>query len=312
MRDDGTGPVGFKTHDNRGQFLHLAFTQLRELGFKVANILSFNQKHLKALFALWIKQKQDSGTIANYRSMLAVYTKAIGKGGMVPVVKDLGTIGVDPSEAKRATVARVDKSWTAEEFAEGSKAAHLLDSRYGHIFDLIGNFGLRSKEGCMIEPHVADRGTHLHLALGTKGGRPRDVPIDTPEKRQTIDRAKSAVLDISDSVSGKTVGLRATMTWYRKFNRKLGATKSGKFGKTPHGLRHRYAHDELMKRGVSVSVKGAAGIPVDAPVLTRAQIKAARLEVAEAMGHARVTVTGAYSGTLKARGENQNPINAAD
>ena len=156
MRDDGTGLVGIKTQSNRGQTLFQAFTQLRELGYKIANILSFNQTHLIALITLWVKQVQDPGTISDRRSVLSVFTKAIGKGGLVPPVKEFAKLGHSPSVATRETVARVDKSWSAEESAEASKTAHILNYKYGLIFDLIARFGLRGKEGCLIEPHLAD------------------------------------------------------------------------------------------------------------------------------------------------------------
>ena len=107
------------------------------------------------------------------------------------------------------------------------------------------------------------------------------------------------MLDKNDSISGKSRGLRKTVDWYKNHNTAIGATLAGNVGKTPHGLRHAFAQDELMKRGVPVSVKGAAGIPVDAPTLDRAGVKSARLAVAEAMGHSRTSVTGAYAGSLR-------------
>jgi len=301
MRDDGTARVGIKTQENRSQVLQQAFTQLRALGFKIENILSFNQKHLIALFTLWYEDQAKPGTIADRRSILSVFCNAIGKGGMVPSVKDFNRLGLTPAMAKRTTVAREDKSWGDEQYAEASKEAYLRDPKYGRIVDMMLAYGLRGKEGYMLEPHLADCGTHLHLTHGTKNGRERDVPIDTPEKRQILDRCKIAVLDKSDSISGKSRGLRATRDWYKRMNAKIGATLAGKIGKTPHGLRHTFAHDELMKRGVPVAVKGEAGkVPADAPKLSNPEKRVARKEVAEAMGHSRISVTGAYAGSLRA------------
>jgi len=299
LRDDGTGLVSIKTKANRSQILHQAFSQLPKLGFKIANILSFNQKHLVALIALWAAEEQEPSTIAIRRSVLSVFTKVIGKGGMVPGVKDFDKLGFSSSIAKRTTVALEDRSWTDAQYIEASKAAHLLDYRYGHIVDVMWFLGLRGKEGYMLEPNLADCGTHLHLTKGTKNGRPRNVPIDTPEKRQLIDRCKAVVPDVTDSISGKFRGLKETVNWYKEKNELIGATLAGKIGKQPHGLRHTFAQNELMKRGVTVTVKGAAGIPVDAPPLNSAGRKVARLEVAEAMGHSRVSVTGAYAGSLR-------------
>jgi len=334
QREDGKGVLAFETQHKTKQNLYLVFSQLREEGFKVQNILSINQKHLKVLFKRWAQKGLAPSTISNLRSTLNGFCGAIGKCGFVPRVKDLGTLNLSPAVAARTTVAREDKSWTSVEFAELTKAAHALDLRYGLIIELMWHFGLRGQEAWMLEPHIADSDNEiwvplltgkdvdtgedlaaeevLHVIKGTKGGRYRAVLLDTPEQRDLINRCKASVLDKNDSVSGKVRGKLGTKDWYEDMNERVGATLKGRLANVPHGLRHSYCHAELLKRGVPVSIKGEAGVPDLQPPLTRDEVKAARLEVSENLGHSRVSVTGAYSGTLKQIKTTKNPPPAGE
>jgi len=42
----------------------------------------------------------------------------------------------------------------------------------------------------LFKPHLADKGTHLYVMHGTKGGRDRVIPIETKEQRQLLDKLK--------------------------------------------------------------------------------------------------------------------------
>ena len=65
------------------------------------------------------------------------------------------------------------------------------DARVGLQMALQAIFGLRAREAMQLRPHIADKNTYLALTVGTKGGRDRVVPIDTPEKRALVDLAKT-------------------------------------------------------------------------------------------------------------------------
>lgn len=43
----------------------------------------------------------------------------------------------------------------------------------------------------MLRPYLADKGTYLAISIGAKGGRDRNVPIDSEKKRELLDRART-------------------------------------------------------------------------------------------------------------------------
>lgn len=178
-------------------------------------------------------------------------------------------------------------------------------------------FGLRQTEALSLHPIESDRGHELALSRGTKGGRFRTVPIDTLEKRQLIEQAK-AVADKGGSIGHRGLTLEQAQNRHAYVVRKFGLTKK-RLGVTPHGLRHGYAVERYEKAsGLSAPVKGLEGVSAallkgDSSVQPRTQGPAvldvqmieqaqkadmdARRLVAEELGHSRIAITGAYTGT---------------
>jgi hypothetical protein len=128
----------------------------------------------------------------------------------------------------------------------------------------------------------------LHVQDGTKGARPRDVPILTDEQRDVIERAKSAVLP------GQFVGAagRTAQQNRRRFYYVLeccGITKA-KLGIVSHGLRHERANDEYEQlTGFQSTVRGGADVPSEVN-------DGARRKVARLLGHNRTRVARCYLG----------------
>lgn len=137
-------------------------------------------------------------------------------------------------------------------------------------------------------PHLADKGAYLAISLGTKGGRHRVEPIDTPEKRALIERAKSWALSKQASTSDPHKTLAQVKNHYYAVLRACGITRRD--GITSHGLRHEYANNRYQHlTGHASPVRG--GKPVD-----RQTDYLARLEVAEELGHSRESITTHYLG----------------
>jgi integrase len=133
--------------------------------------------------------------------------------------------------------------------------------------------------------------TYLAVNLGTKGGRDRVVPIDTPQKRELIDRAKTFAATKLASISDPTRTLAQVKNHFYEVVRSCGIKRSE--GITSHGLRHGMANDRYAEEtGSSSPVRG--GGPVD-----RATDRAARLVIAEELGHSRESVTTHYLGSLR-------------
>ena len=139
-----------------------------------------------------------------------------------------------------------------------------------------------------LRPNVADKGSYLALTVGTKGGRDRVVPIDTPEKRELIDKAKTFAASKLASTSDPNLTLAQAKNHYYHVLRTCGITRAN--GLTSHGLRHGYANDRYEQiSGTPSPVRG--GTPPD-----RETDQAARLEVAEELGHSRESITTHYLG----------------
>jgi site-specific recombinase XerC len=174
--------------------LHKSFRDLEALGFKLSDAKNLKGKHLVALGKYFEQQaiagKLKPSTIQNRFSALRVYAQWIGKAGMVEATHKY----VDPDLVKRSSICRYDHSWSAQGVDVAAKLAEISqkDPRVGLQLRLELAFGLRSKEAMMLRPYLADKGAYLDVSVGTKGGRPRAVPINTPEQRILQQRKTAA------------------------------------------------------------------------------------------------------------------------
>ena len=160
-------------------------------------------------------------------------------------------------------------------------------------------FGLRVKESIELRPMDmvvgnAQGGQSLEIHEGTKGGRPRLVPVETAAQADVIAWARSV------AVRGSTKRLRWTdCTWKQAQNRfynlarkRLGLTKKI-LGVTCHGLRHSYVQAAYRRQtGFPSPIEGGALGKIDRETHDRGCIT-----VAHAVGHGRRDVTPSYYGS---------------
>lgn len=274
------------TRDKRADVLYAGFKLLRELGYKLETVHSFRGKHIEVLAKAWEARGLSASTLQNHLSTFRVFAGWIGKEGMVERAEKY----VSPGAASRSTIATEDKSWTAAGVDVREKLAEVAekDVRVGLQVALQAIFGLRAREAMQLRPHVADKGSYLALTVGTKGGRDRVVPIDTPQKRELIDKAKTFAASKLASTSDPTKTLAQVKNHYYHVLRSCGITRAE--GLTSHGLRHGYANDRYEQiTGQPSPVRGGQSFD-------RNTDQAARLEVAEELGHSRESVTTHYLG----------------
>ena len=285
------------TQDKRADVLFAAFTQLRELGFKLSDVNSFAGRHMQALAKHWEDKGLSPSTLQNNISFMRTFAKWIGKEGMVEgSAKYVST----PSVATRSSVATADKSWTGAGVDVQAKLAEVakLDAHVAVQLQLQTAFGLRSREAWQLRPHLADKGSYLAVNLGTKGGRDRVVPIDSDAKRDALAAAKAL---ISDDPRGRLASTapadRSLVQWknhYYYVLNEAGISRSD--GITSHGLRHGYANDRYSAlMGQDSPVRGG-DTPTAGP--DREADRAARHEIAEELGHSRESITTHYLGRL--------------
>lgn len=274
------------TRDKRADVLYAGFKLLREKGYKLDTVESFRGKHMEVLAKAWEERGLSPSTLQNNLSTFRIFAGWIGKAGMVERTDRY----VSPGAASRTSINARDKSWTAQNVDIAAKLAEVAakDARVGLQMALQAIFGLRAREAMQLRPHVADKGFYLALTVGTKGGRDRVVPIDTLEKRELIDRAKTFAASKLASTSDPNRTLAQAKNHYYHVLRSCGITRAD--GITGHGLRHGYANDRYEHiAGRPSPVRGGTTPDRDTD-------QAARLEVAEELGHSRESVTTHYLG----------------
>ena len=274
------------TRDKRADVLYAGFKLLREKGYKLETVQSFRGKHMAVLAHAWEERGLSASTLQNNISTFRIFAGWIGKTGMVERTDRYVSAGA----ASRSSIATQDRSWTAQNIDLAAKIAEVSakDARVGLQMALQATFGLRAREAMQLRPNVADKGSYLALTVGTKGGRDRVVPIDTPEKRELIERAKTFTASKLASTSDPTKTLAQVKNHYYHVLRACGITRAD--GITGHGLRHGYANDRYQQiTGTPSPVRGGSTPDQDTD-------QAARLEVAEELGHSRGSVTTHYLG----------------
>jgi integrase len=169
---------------------------------------------------------------------------------------------------------------------------------------MMEQFGLRIRESVLIKPKYSDSGTNLAIEEGTKGKRTRNVPILTGQQRIVLDRA-AAIAKMTKNgnliPSGKTEIQAVSRIYY--VCKKFGITKD-QLNITPHGLRHGYANDRYEEvSGMPSSVRGK---PVN---FDSEKDLLAREVVTRELGHARTSITAAYTGS---RVQGRPPLKSQD
>lgn len=192
--------------------------------------------------------------------------------------------------AERTSITKEDKSWTARGVDSAAKIVEVRerDPRVVIQLELSQVFSFRAREAMQLCPHIADKGTHLSVSHGTKGGRDRTVPITTAAQREVLDRAKTLCTTRSSSTSGQSMKLHQWKNHFYRVVRACGTSRAEGF--TIHGLRHQYANDRYKGlSGHDSPVRGGASMDYESD-------QAARLVVAEELGHSHESVTTHYLG----------------
>lgn len=200
----------------------------------------------------------------------------------------------NPNSVRRPQATETDKSWTAAGIDPTVlfNTVEQHDWRVGLQMKLMGAFGLRRKEAVVFKPHMADLGIALRVRDGTKGGRERVVPIETPEQRALLDYAKSKVPNVKGSICHPDLNLEQAIRRFNYVAEKFGVTKRG-LGITSHGLRHQHLNDLYEKlTGVPSPVR-SNNLTADLDALTH---DIARARISQEAGHTRLGISNAYIG----------------
>jgi integrase len=250
-------------------------------------------KHLEALVKHWEKDEQSPSTIQNKISVFRVFAGWIGKAGMI---KDAESYVETPGAATRSYVAEEPKGWSANSVPlDVISEVELFDARVGLQLRTCLIFGLRVQEAIELKPHRTDKGDYLVITDGTKGGRARVVPLDTPEKIELLEQCKKLVGHGKNSFMGAPGhSLLQNKNRFYYLMKKFGITKE-MLGVTAHGLRHEYVNGRYEELAGGKSPVEGGTVARDNPELDHS----ARTIIAEEVGHTRPNIVSCYTGSCR-------------
>ncbi len=268
---------------------------------------NLGDRHIRAMVAVWQKERLAPATIQTYLSFLRGLAMWLGKPGFI---RKPDHYGLTPAEYQRHENAERDKSWTAAgiDIDAVIEEVCLYDRYIGASLKLMRAFGLRRKESVMFRPHRCvvpfeatglpseerQADSYVRIKEGAKGGRLRFVPLDSAQRMAALRFAQALATDDDAHMGDPRRSLDRNL---RRFDYVMGRfqlTKEG-LGATSHGLRHEALIDHYSaKAGVAPPVRGRTDVPPD--VDAQARLSAARLA-----GHNRPRASGAYLGGLLAR-----------
>jgi site-specific recombinase XerC len=286
-----------RTATAAGEALRNSFKTLEQLGFRLEDPKNLAEKHVTALCRHWYSNQLAPKTIQGYLSHLRIFARWVGKGDMVKGIQHY--LPSVPAEQLRArTVARTSKGWTENgvDIVAKIQEADAEDWRFGLQLRMQVSFGLRRMEVLQNKPWKCDRGDKFAV-YATKGGRPRDIYVQTAEQRAVLDMVKAA-LQKDETLGWKTTpaGRPATLAYstrkYSRLMRKIGISRDNAMV-TGHGLRAQYAENAALIANLVPPTLGGSGgqLPKD-------EIRLAKERLSELLGHSRESVAGAYVGSF--------------
>lgn len=213
---------------------------------------------------------------------------SLATGGLWLSVSPTNDCGIE----KRSHVRRIPPTGLDREVLQRAldavRAAGL--DRGAAIAELARDLGLRSREAALLDAGAAlrwaERHEHLVIVAGTKGGRPRQIPLSNRERQLKVLERAAAVQGSHHSLVPKE------LTWkeFREGEVRQARELLKRYGITRlHELRAAYACERyaLLSGCLAPVLGGKADREVDVQ---------ARMQVAEELGHGRIDVTNAYLG----------------
>lgn len=298
--------TSFKTRAERARYLRTFLHELQtEAGFKtLPDPRNIGQKHIQATVDIWKRRLLAPATIQTYLSFLRALCQWLRKPGLV---RSPQFYGLTVLQYQRHEASNRDKSWSGNQINVNDliSAIDAYDAHVGAALRLICALGLRRKEAVMFNPHTSvipftstglpctTKKADLYASIlrGSKGGRQRFIPLDTPERLAAVENAKTVVRGNGD-LTRPGMSLKQSLQRFSNVMKKFGLVRSV-LGVTAHGLRHEVLLDEFERQaGRPAPVRGGAS---PAPLLD----KMARSAVAEFAGHARIRASNAYCGSSR-------------
>ena len=294
--------IGTATIEARIYGITSSITTLFELGYKLTSLQNVGERHIEALHSAWVEEggvhQLSVGRVHNLNVYLRLlFDVHFKKHRLVRPVSEYD------KDCVRTYITTRDKSWVGN-----SVDVHLLVNQIadfsveGRIvamqLELAWAFGLRVREAWMVHPisllEQALDGELMRIDRGTKGGRPRDVPVTDLVQVDVLLRAS----ELARGASASMIPLKYNLIewksiFYRilKTHRVVRSSDDGGLGVTAHGLRHQYMHSFYQRlTGHEPPVRSLQVIDPDVH-------KGCLKTLIEAVGHSDTRKAGAYLST---------------
>lgn len=165
-----------------------------------------------------------------------------------------------------------------------------VGERAAAVVELARELGLRSKEASLLDARAAldeakERGA-ITVDAGTKGGREREVPITSPAQVEALQRAATAQGADRSMIPAD----QSWSQWREGELREARELVQAATGGGLHDLRAAYACERYE------SLAGHAAPCTGAAIQDKDRDAAARMAVAEELGHGRIDVVAEYLG----------------
>ena len=295
MRESGDS---YKSIDVKSGHFKQFVDYIRDTGVK--DLRQVDQSHVRS-FAAELAERYEQGQISasTAQNMLSAVNSTMAYARQddkctVHAVRDAGL----PSRTHIATESK-------SVLPEVHQAVQLqVSDRLAVQLELQRELGLRMKESCLINAREtlqqAEKSGVVQIIAGTKGGRPRAVPITSKKQINALQNA--AILQQKDR--SMVPAEQSLKSYINSCYKQLEATAMCGF----HGERHHYANSRYERlTGVKSPVESGSkhGIPhinyiAQKMYITTIQARSldlnARSRIAEELGHSRISITNNYLG----------------
>lgn len=204
------------------------------------SIRHMKTKHVQKYFEHVKSQGLQASTLQNHATAMRVLAAAIGKQNIVPRTnEELGISRHGRYAPKSADMAK---------HGDIREKLFSKDERLGVAHDLRQSFGLRAQES--ITGRIVIRNGEELLRVIGKGGRVRELPIDTPAKQTAIAAMKTIMeKQGTPGIIPPDKTLKQFYTYQKNAVSRAGGTKTQ--GANMHSLRHHHAQ-QMKKDGKGV------------------------------------------------------------
>ncbi len=268
----------YNTQRARRVIVRMIANQLGDMGFMRLKAKNLKEKHARALVERWKNEGLSAGTLKNRMGVLRWVYEKVGKSRIL--AKRNADYGIE--NRRYQTNVNKARELTPESLGR-IKSQHVRLS-----VQLQREMGLRREEAMKIDVAWADRGDRLVLkGSWTKGGRPREIPIETKAQRDLLDRVKDF------TAGGSLIPAKSTYIEHLKlYENQTAAAGLEKL----HGLRHAYAQQRY--KDLTGWPAPAAGGRKSGELSDeeRKRDHDARMQISKELGHSREQVSVVYLG----------------